>query len=55
MVTIQWDTSSFTAATAAVADITDTDTDAVKDINRGRMNQHNAQEEDIEEEHVHPK
>ena len=42
--------SSFTAATTAVEDITDTDTDAVKDINRGRMNQHNVQEEDIEEE-----
>ena len=42
--------SSFAAATAAVGDITNTDTDAVKDIDRGRMNQHNVQEEDIEEE-----
>ena len=42
--------SSFAAATAAVGDITNTDTDAVKDIDRGRMNQHKVQEEDIEEE-----
>ena len=42
--------SASAAAITAVADTTHADAHASKDINRGRMNQHNAQEEDIEED-----